>query len=69
MDQLFRMQVISQSRFLGNLTKDFHGGSVVKNLSASSGDVGSIPDPGRYHKRATKAEHHNAAAIPEAQAP
>ena len=28
----------------------FPGGSVVKNLSASAGDVGSIPEPGRSPK-------------------
>ena len=28
---------------------DFPGGSVVKNLHASAGDIGSIPDPGGSH--------------------
>ena len=27
----------------------FPGGSVVKNLPANAGDMGSIPDPGRFH--------------------
>ena len=27
----------------------FPGGSVVKNLPASAGDTGSIPNPGRSH--------------------
>jgi len=27
----------------------FPGGSVVKNPPAKAGDVGSIPDPGRFH--------------------
>ena len=27
----------------------FPGGSVVKNLPANAGDMGSIPDPGRSH--------------------
>ena len=27
----------------------FAGGSVVKNLLANAGDMGSIPDPGRSH--------------------
>ena len=27
----------------------FPGGSVVKNLPASVGEMGSIPDPGRSH--------------------
>jgi len=29
--------------------RGFPGGSVVKNLPANAGDVGSIPDPGRFH--------------------
>ena len=28
---------------------DFPGGAVVKNLPANSGDMGSIPGPGRSH--------------------
>ena len=28
---------------------DFPGGAVVKNLPANTGDMGSIPGPGRYH--------------------
>ena len=27
----------------------FPGGSLVKNLAASAGDIGSNPDPGRSH--------------------
>jgi len=27
----------------------FPGGSVMKNLPAIAGDIGSIPDPGRSH--------------------
>ena len=27
----------------------FPRGSVVRNLPASAGDMGSIPDPGRFH--------------------
>ena len=30
--------------------RGFPGGSVVKNLSANAGDMGSIPDSGRSHK-------------------
>ena len=30
-------------------SKDFTGGSVVKNLPASTGDTGSICDPGRSY--------------------
>ena len=29
--------------------EDFPGGRVVKNLPANTGDVGSIPGPGRFH--------------------
>ena len=31
------------------MTRDFPGGSVVKNLPANPGDMGSIPGPGRSH--------------------
>ena len=31
------------------VTKGFPGGSVVKNLPANAGDMGSISDPGRSH--------------------
>ena len=31
------------------MTRSFPGGSVVKNLPASSGDTGAIPDLGRSH--------------------
>ena len=30
-------------------TRDFPGGTVVKNPSANAGDMGSIPGPGRSH--------------------
>ena len=30
--------------------RDFPGSTVVKNLTASAGDKGSIPGPGRSHK-------------------
>ena len=29
--------------------QDFPGGTVVKNLPANAGDMGSIPGPGRPH--------------------
>ena len=32
-----------------NLWLDFSGGPVVKNALASAGDMGSIPDPGRFY--------------------
>ena len=31
------------------LSRDFPGGTVVKNPSANAGDTGSIPGPGRSH--------------------
>ena len=39
---------------------DVPGGPVVKNLPANAGDMGSIPDSGRFHMlcRATKPVHH-----------
>ena len=33
-----------------NINEDFPGGSVVKNLCASAGEAGWIPDPGRSPK-------------------
>ena len=30
-------------------SRDFPGGTVVKNLPANAGDVGLIPGPGRSH--------------------
>ena len=33
----------------------FPGGSVVKNPPASAGDTGSIPGPGRFHRRSNEA--------------
>ena len=39
---------------------DFPGGTVVKNLPANSGDMGSSPGPGRTHMpHATKPMCHN----------
>ena len=32
-----------------NVYQGFPGGSVVKNLPVNAGDMGSIPDPGRFH--------------------
>ena len=29
-------------------TKDLHGGPVVKNLPANAGDMGSVPNQGRF---------------------
>ena len=38
----------------------FPGGSVVKNLPASAGDTGSIPEPEKSHRPGTtKPVHHN----------
>ena len=39
-------------KYCGNGSiQGFPGGLVVKNPSASAGDTGSIPDPGRSHMR------------------
>ena len=35
--------------FLKNPSRDFPGGTVVKNLPANAGDTGSSPGPGRSH--------------------
>ena len=41
---------------LKNTVQDLPSGWVVKNLPASAGDTGSIPDPGRAHRpRSTSA--------------
>jgi len=36
-----------------NMKEGFPGGSVVKNSSASVGDLGLIPNPGRSHMHRT----------------
>ena len=43
------VKFVSSQRHLKNKASGFPGGSVVKNLRASVGDTGSIPDPGRSH--------------------
>ena len=40
---------ISESCIKKIFSEDFLRGSVVKNLPANAGDVGSIPGPGRSH--------------------
>ena len=35
--------------YKNDIDRDFPGGSVVKNLPANAGDMGSIPGPGRPH--------------------
>ena len=35
-------------------TRDFPGGTVVKNPPANAGDTGSSPDPGRSHMPQSK---------------
>ena len=37
--------------------EDFPGGSVVKNLLAHTGDIGSIPDQGRSHNQWSNKTH------------
>ena len=34
---------------LNEISQDFPGGTVVKNLPANAGDTGSSPGPGRSH--------------------
>ena len=41
---LVRMGIIRKS-----INRDFPGGTVVKNLPANAGDLGSIPSPGRSY--------------------
>ena len=35
--------------YKNGIDRDFPGGSVVKNLPANAGDMGSIPDLERFH--------------------
>ena len=35
--------------YQNGIDRDFPGGSVVKNLPANAGDMGSISGPGRSH--------------------
>ena len=39
----------TKSAQFSNCLEDFLGGPVVKNPSASAGDMGSIPGLGRFH--------------------
>ena len=43
------MQKCYQIVHLNMYSRDFLGGTVVKNLLAKAGDMGSIPGPGRSH--------------------
>ena len=47
--------------------RDFPGGSVIKNLPASAGDMGSIPDLGGYHMLRSTLSSRAAAAEPTLQ--
>ena len=38
-----------QNNLLKELSKDFPGSPVFKNLPANAGDTGSIPGPGKSH--------------------
>ena len=40
---------INQIKRLRSVILDFPGGSLVENLPANAGDMGSIPAPGRFH--------------------
>ena len=46
-----RFGVCFQSAVKNVLSWGFPGGSVIKNLPANAGDLGSIPDPGRSYMR------------------
>ena len=46
LDEYIYMSVFN---FNNKLCWDFPGGTVVENPPASSGDTGSIPDPGRSY--------------------
>ena len=39
-----------KNQFKKSLILGFPGGSVVKNLHANAGDMGSFPSPGRSHR-------------------
>ena len=48
--QYLKITVISiTSHFIRKVYKDFLGGPVVENLPVSTGDMGLIPGPGRFH--------------------
>ena len=42
-----KAEVLSTHDLKNNTREGFPGGSVVRNLPANAGDMGSIPDPGR----------------------
>ena len=42
-----KAEVLSTRDLKNNTREGFPGGSVVRNLPANAGDMGSIPDPGR----------------------
>ena len=41
--------IIERNANQNHSERDFPGGTVVKNLPANAGDMGSIPGPGRSH--------------------
>ena len=41
--------MINEKSQINLITRDFPGGTVVKNLPANAGDTGSSPGPGRSH--------------------
>ena len=47
----FFSEIFSKQKrnFLNSLSRDFPGGSVVKNPPSNAGDMGSVPGPGRSH--------------------
>ena len=45
----FRIKQNKQTKSQNKTRKDFPGGAVVKNPPANTGDMGSIPGPGKSH--------------------
>ena len=44
-----RVEMTAEEFINLKLCQDFPGGPVVKNPLANAGDMGLIPDPGRFH--------------------
>ena len=40
---------LKMGKFYLKQKQDFLGGPVIENLPANAGDMGSIPDPGRFY--------------------
>ena len=48
---IFMCKELQRNDFLEGWAWDFPSGPVIKNPPASTGDMGSIPSPGRLHMR------------------